>query len=139
VQLRIPSDAGFLSAFGADLSDLATGPGDAAVDDVTAERLDQAIDAMAAGHLEYVGLHDGAAFLQAAGEGAGPYLLELHPGDGSPYVRVPQGITLESVRYALQASLARDPDWPRAFTWQPAELAPPPSGGGLLKRLFGRG
>jgi hypothetical protein len=138
VELRIPGGADLLSIFGVDLSDLAHGPGDTAVDDVTPERLDQAIDSMARGHLEYVGLHEGPTFLQAAGEGAGPYVIELHPDAGDAYVHVPEGVTPEAVRYALHGFLQHDPTWMQAFPWQPATLAPPPTSGGVLGRLFGR-
>jgi hypothetical protein len=143
MELRVPGGGSWLDALVS--VDTATALGatstDAALADVTSEQLDEAIAALARGEIEYLALHDGAAFLQVAGERAGPYQIEYNPGRIEDLVRVPPpGVTDEAVRYGLHAFLAGDPAWAEPFPWEPAGLASPPpsSGGGVLRKLFGR-
>jgi hypothetical protein len=142
MELRMPSDASsFATWFGADVTDLVHGSanGDAALSDITPERLDQALAALEQGHVEYLGLHEGEAFLQVAGEGAGPYQIELHPGPPGFPVSVPAGVTVEAVRYALHGFLTSDPTWAQPFPWEPMGApAQPVLEDRKLRRIFRR-
>ena len=130
----------FLTWLVADSSALVRGAGgDAAVADVTPAQVDDALAALERGDIEYVGLHEGEAFLQVAGAGAGPYVIELHPGPPGFPVHVPAGVTAEAVRFALHGFLTAHPTWAQAFPWEPLDppAAPPPAG--RRRRFFGRG
>ena len=91
--------------------------GDAAIADVSAAQLDESIAALERGDIEYLGLHAGEAFVQVAGEGIGPYQLEVSPGRVEDQVQVPGGTTIDGVRHALHGYLAGDPTWTEAFAW----------------------
>ena len=80
-------------------------PTDDVVDDPTPEELDSAIDAMAAGDQEYVGVEEGDTFVQAAGLDD-EYVLERW-SDGSMRAQRPSA-TLAEVREAMHRFLAGD-------------------------------
>ena len=51
-----------------------------------------ALDAMTRGEIEYVILEEGDEFLQAAGDGAGPYALQFSPASGDGLEEVGGGV-----------------------------------------------
>ena len=87
------------------------------IDTVTEAQLGEALTAMASGDLEYVILEDGDAFVQAAGEGAGPYALQYSPASGVGMEEVRGGVTEGAMRAALLAYRRGDPRWRGPFEW----------------------
>jgi hypothetical protein len=85
----------------------------------TPERLGQALDALAQGRIEFVGLGEGDQFVQAAGQGEGPYLLQYQPPGGGAMVHVPAGADRATVVRVFHQVLAGDPAWHQGLTWQP--------------------
>jgi len=143
MELHVPSGGSWFDALvrgdTSGVNDLASG--DIALADVGPAQLDEAIAALTRGDIEYLALHDGGTFLQVAGAGSGPYEIEFNPGQLSEQVRVPDGIAVDAVRQTLQTFLARDPAWAGTLPWQNAGLddAKPSPGGGVFRKLFGRG
>ena len=131
MELRIPSGAGLLDSL---LRDTTTPSGlvggDAVVVGVTPAQLDDAIAGLERGDIEYLGLHDGGAFVQVAGDGGGPYQLELNPGRVEDQVRVPGGVSAAGMRSALHGFLVADQTWALPFAWEGAGLGAdrPPTG-----------
>lgn len=87
-----------------------------AVDD--AQLLD-AIAAMQRGDIEFVILEDGDAFLQAAGEGEGPYALQFCEGDPDAVLEVEGGVAIDALRQVMRAYLGGDRGWQQSQTWTP--------------------
>lgn len=138
MELRVPGSAGLLSILAIDASDLARTPGgDDAIADVTAAQLDQAIDAMVQGHIEYVALHHGPTFLQTAGDGDGPYELELHHHGVDGFDHVRGGVNADAMRAALHGFRSQDRAWSAPYPWSASDPSPP-SSGRFFGRLFGR-
>jgi hypothetical protein len=100
------------------------GPADAtaagsAIAEVTEAQLVDAIDAMARGDIEFVILEDGEAFLQAAGDGDGPYQLEFRAGAEAEQLEVPGGVDRATVQARLTAFRRRDARWRDSLDWSP--------------------
>jgi hypothetical protein len=74
---------------------------------------------MTRGHIEYVILENGDEFLQTAGEGAGPYALELRPDPAHQMLHVPGGVDAETMRTVLLAYRRGDLGWRGALEWGP--------------------
>jgi hypothetical protein len=51
------------------------------------------------------------AFLQAAGEGAGPYAVEFSPGTGQDLIEISAGADVNTMREALRRYRRGDPRW----------------------------
>ncbi len=117
--MRLP-DSG--SLLGSIVSGLGHTPADGngiAVDVVTESQLVEALTAMASGDLEYVILEDGDGFVQAAGDGAGPYALEFSAPSGTGIEQVRGGVTEGAMRDALLAYRRGEPGWRSPFEWSP--------------------
>ncbi len=140
MELRVPSGGSIFDVFGADALSSVSGVGtDAAIAAVTPAQLDDALGALERGAIEYVVLADDPTFVQVAGSGSGPYQLEYNPGQVEHQVRVPEGVGISDVHLVLHAYLAGNPAWAQSFTWQSAGLGDTPAtGGGFLKKLFGK-
>jgi hypothetical protein len=119
MQMRLPDSgsltASFLGALGQTITD---GTG-VAVEGVTDGQLGEALSALARGEIEYVILESGDEFVQAAGEGAGPYALQFNPASGDGLLEVPGGVGDAAMRAALLAYRRGDPAWRRPFQWAP--------------------
>ena len=142
MQMRVPSGG---SVFDALANTTPYDGNDTAIEGVTLEQLDQALTALHAGHIEYIVLADGEAFLQVAGEGEGPYQVEYNPGQVEDQIQSVSGASIATVAAAMRRYRGGDPDWPTLFVWQHAGLSANPgrkdkSGGeaGFLGRLLGR-
>jgi hypothetical protein len=106
------------------------------VPDPTPEVLDAVLAGMREGRLEYVTLAaEKNCFLQAAGDGDGPYQLERRAQPDAPLLATDRPATFDLVRRAMHAYLAGQPE-PDDLRWG-EEVAPPPKKG-LFGRLFGK-
>jgi hypothetical protein len=117
MDLRVPDSGSLLGSLLSGLGrSLEEGGGDLALPGVTAPQLDEAIAAMVRGDIEYLILEERASFLQAAGEGDGPYALQVDPGDGV-LLEVPGGVSAAEMRASLRAYRDGDPGWRHAYRW----------------------
>ncbi|MEO5822012.1 MAG: hypothetical protein ABIT71_16030 [Vicinamibacteraceae bacterium] len=115
--MRLPESGSLIGSIVSGLGHTVADGNGIAVDAVTETQLGEALTAMAAGELEYVILEDGEEFLQAAGDGDGPYALQFSPASGDGLQEVPGGVTAAAMRAALQAYRRGDRDWRRPFQW----------------------
>jgi hypothetical protein len=119
MQMRLPDTgplaASVLSALGRAIAD---GSG-VTVEGVTEAQLGEALAGLARGDIEYVILESGDEFVQAAGEGAGPYALQFNPAADGGLLEVPGGVSDAAMRAALLAYRRGDPGWRRPFQWLP--------------------
>jgi hypothetical protein len=95
------------------------GAGDTTLEDVSELELIAALDSMARGNIEYVIIENGDEFLQTAGEGAGPYAIELRSDSGDHMLHVPGGVDVETMRAVLLAYRRGDLGWRGALEWGP--------------------
>jgi hypothetical protein len=119
MNLRLPASGLLLESLLGGLGTPGIEPGNTTVRHPTPDQLSAAIEAMAGGHMEYVILEEGGQFLQAAGDGNGPYALQYFAGAGEPIIEVPGGVDAETVRTVLAAYLRGEPAWRGALAWQP--------------------
>jgi hypothetical protein len=118
MDLRVPDSGSLLGSLLSGLGRSLEEGGDLALPAVTAPQLDEAIAAMTRGDIEYLILEDGGAFLQAAGDGDGPYALQVDPGDGG-LLEVPGGVSAAQMRAALLSYRAGEPGWRGPHRWAP--------------------
>lgn len=119
MELRLPDSGLLLEALLSRLGSPTEMGGGSTVRNATEAQINEAIDAMIRGHIEYVILDDGGPFVQAAGEGPGPYALEHCPGDSESIVEVPGGVDAETMRKVLVAYGRGDLGWRGALAWAP--------------------
>ena len=120
MNLRLPGSGSLLESLLNRPGALPTDTGDGTtLENVTEAQVVQALEAMALGHIEYVILEQGAEFLQAAGEGAGPYALQHSPGVSKSMIEVPGGVGAETMRKVLLAYARGDLGWRGALGWAP--------------------
>jgi hypothetical protein len=118
MNLRLPDSGSLLGSVLSGLGRSATDDGSGvAIPAVTEAQLAEAIAAMARGDIEYVILENGDAFLQAAGEGPGPYALQFSPASGEAMAEVPGGADANTMRAVLLAFYAGEADWRGACRW----------------------
>ncbi len=73
-----------------------------------------------AGRGEFIILSESdEVFLQASGEGGGPYALEYRQGSADRHFRCTRDLTKTEVERAFLQYLNRDPGWKNDFPWQP--------------------
>ena len=89
--------------------------GDLSIAGVTDAQLDDALAALSRGDIEYVILEDDDHFLQAAGEGDGPYQVQRSDG-GETMHEIVGGITGTAMRQLLHDYLRGDARW-MAAAW----------------------
>jgi hypothetical protein len=115
--MRVPESGSLLAALMSGLGrTIADGEG-VAIEGVVEPQLADALAALVRGEIEYVILEAGDEFLQAAGEGAGPYALQFNPAGGAGLLDVPGGVSEAAMREALHAYRRGDPGWRRPFQW----------------------
>jgi hypothetical protein len=117
--MRLPESGSVIGSIAGGLGRTTMDGTGIAVDAVTEPQLGDALDAMARGDIEYVILEDGDAFVQAAGDGAGPYALQLSPGSGDGLQEVRGGVGGETMRGVLLAYRRGDPAWCGSCRWTP--------------------
>ena len=122
MQLRLPDGGGgFLSAlFDTSSTNISQGASNAVTDAVQPDQVSAAIDALGAGHVEFVGLDDDVASIQAA-DMPGGYVLQRSL-DGGDWVDQPGPLTLEQLRAAFLSVLGGDVDG--GLAWAVAEENP---------------
>ena len=119
MDLRLPDSGTLLGSLLSGLGrSLEEGSADLSLSGVTEPQLDEAIAALRRGDIEYLILEHEGSFLQAAGEGDGPYALQVDPGDGV-LLEVPGGVDAATARTALLAWRRHDPAWRTAHRWAP--------------------
>lgn len=116
MDLRWPDSGSLLDSLLSEAGDPATS-GSGGLSDVTPEHLDAAIAALQRGDVEYLILEDGARFLQAAGEGDGPYQVQV-TNDGETLHDIDDGVDAVTMQRILRAYLRGDDTW-RAAPWTP--------------------
>ncbi len=115
--MRLPESGSLIGSIVTGLGRTVVDGNGIAVDAVTEAQLVEALVAMAAGELEYVILEDGDEFLQAAGDGGGPYALQFNPASGDGLLEVQGGVSDAAMRTALLAYRRGDRAWRSPFRW----------------------
>ena len=119
MNLRLPASGSLVEVLFDRLAASPTDPtGSTPIENVTDADVLSAIDAMQRGDIEYVILENGDEFLQAAGEGNGPYALEVSTDTAGLMVGVRGGVDAETMRKVFLAYLRRDPAWRGALEWK---------------------
>lgn len=116
MDLRWPDSGSLLDSLFSDAGHPATS-GSGSLSGVTPAQLDEALAGMQRGDIEYVILEDGPRFLQAAGEGDGPYQVQV-TDDGETMCDVDGGADATTMQRILHAWLRGDDAW-RDARWVP--------------------
>jgi hypothetical protein len=112
MDLRLPGSGSMLEVLLDNLGKTAADPtGASVVSSVSEEQLERALDALERGEIEYIILEDGEAFLQAAGDGAGPYAVQFSPGTGQDLIEISAGADVNTMRETLRRYRRGDPAW----------------------------
>jgi hypothetical protein len=116
--LRVPGSGTVLGALLSGLGQtVGSGSDDIAISNPTAPQLVEAIEALARAEIEFVILEQGDAFLQAAGEGDGPYQLEYKAGPDAPLLAVKGCADKETLRRVMLAYRRGESSWQTSQTW----------------------
>ena len=119
MRLRVPDSGSLVDALIGSLGDPSHAvSGDLGIDDASPEQLNDALDALVRGDIEYVMLEDGDDFLQVAGEGDGPYQVEVSQQERLR--EIPGGMDAPSMRALVAAYHRGDSAW-RTANWTPVE------------------
>lgn len=87
------------------------------VDAVSEAQLKEALNSLAHGEIEFVILEDGPAFLQAAGEGDGPYAVEHCENEGAPLTGIDGGVDRATAERVMLAFRRGDAAWRLSHSW----------------------
>ena len=94
------------------------------IDNVTEAQLRQAFDDDA-GRGEFIILsQDDQAYMQASGEGDGPYELEYREGDAEHHFQAGDEFRKEQILQAFVWYLTGDPRWHTQFLWEKLDASP---------------
>jgi hypothetical protein len=116
MDLRWPDSGSLLDTLFSDAGNTAMS-GSGSLPGVTPAQLDEGLAALQRGDVEYLILEDGPRFLQAAGEGGGPYQVQV-TGDGETMHDVDGGADATTMQRILHAYLRGDVAW-RDAPWVP--------------------
>ena len=120
MDLRLPSSGllieSFLDGLGREATDLAGGT---TLSNLSGPQLDQALDALEHAHIEYVILEHGEAFLQAAGDGDGPYQVQFSSGPAGPIMEIRGGVSAATMRSILRSYFQSRDRWRPGPEWAP--------------------
>jgi hypothetical protein len=109
MNLRVPDSGSLLGALLDSLGQTSElHSGDQAIASVTPAQLDEALAALTRGDIEYVVIEDGERFLQAAGDGEGPYSVQV---DDGTLREISGGTDAATMRRIMHAYLAGDARW----------------------------
>ena len=118
MDMRLPGSGSlfesFLDGLGRSAND---STGGSTVTSVTPVELDQALEALQQGHIEYVILQHGEAFLQAAGEGVGPYQVEFRSGSDRPMQEIRGGVDVDRLGSIMRAYIEGGDLWRPGPEW----------------------
>jgi hypothetical protein len=114
--MRVPGSGTILGSLLGGLGSATPSGDDCVVDNVNDGQVAAAFEAMERGDIEYVTLESGNEFLQAAGEGAGPFALQFQPTSGEMQ-EVRGGVDAATARAALLAYCRGDGGWRGTSTW----------------------
>ena len=118
MNLRLPGSGSILEALLDNLGNtVADAVGGTTVPSVSEAQVDQALEALTSGEIEYVILEDGEAFLQAAGEGNGPYVVQFTPGSDQDLMDLRDGANAATIRDIFRRYLRGDPAWRIRYSW----------------------
>ena len=117
MDMRLPDSGSLLGTILGGLGRTTNDGEGVAVPAVTEAQLVEAVTAMTRGDIEYVILEDGEAFLQAAGEGTGPYALQFSSGGDAAMTEVPGGVDEPTLRAVLEAYRRGDAGWRGTCRW----------------------
>ncbi|MGB3056406.1 MAG: hypothetical protein WBB52_16285 [Acidimicrobiales bacterium] len=146
MRMRLPEGSSWFSSF-VDRSQIDAGLSEHdIVEGVSVDVLQSALEAMQRGEVEFVIIEDGDEFVQAAGDGDGPYQLEHYAVDGTVTAAANAGYP--AVASVFTSYLAGDGSWQKILGPPGGAEAPERSetspqgpveeGRGLLGRLFRR-
>jgi hypothetical protein len=127
VELLFPSGGGSLlgALFDSPSSSQSIAAGGHSGVPATAEALEQLLSSLWSGYIEYVIVAEGPVFVQIAGEGEGPYLLEHCPGEDAPMWCVEGGVDGLTACNVLRKVVAGDPNWASGLAWTQLDLSRP--------------
>ena len=116
--MKLPDSGPWLSST---LSSLGRSPGAAAdhtaIEDVSETQLNEALDALAHGDIEFVILENGDDFLQVAGSDEGPYHVERHLPGSEDLAEIAGGVNQKTMREAMLAYRRGDLTWTTSHRW----------------------
>ena len=116
MDLRFPGGAGPSSFFG---SLPMVGAGGAQVVPATPEALEELLRAVWEGWIEFLIVEEGDVFVQVAGQGEGPYVLQYQPPGGADMLQVPgAGVDGQTMCTVLRKVVAGDPSWHVGLSWE---------------------
>jgi hypothetical protein len=134
MELRLPSGSALDTVL--DARSIVDAAGHSVVDEPTEEDVRLAVAAMGDGNVEFVIVASAdAVFVQAAGDGDGPYALQRCDGDPDAMAQAEGAVDREAVLATLLAFRAGDPSWEGAHEWVALGGGRPE---GKRRRLFGR-
>jgi hypothetical protein len=134
MELRLPSGSAFDSVL--DTRSIVDAAGHSVVDEPTEEDVQAAVAAMGDGYVEFVILASAdGVFVQAAGDGDGPYALQRCDGDADAMRQAEGAVDRATVLHTLLAFRAGDPTWDAEQEWVALGGGRPE---GKRRRLFGR-
>lgn len=116
MRLRWPDSGSLIDSLCSGSSQTSTS-GSGSLAGVTTLQLDDALAALQRGELEYVILEDGDRFLQTAGDGDGPYQVQVTE-DGGMLHDVDGGTDAATMHRIVRAYLHGDATWRNAL-WEP--------------------
>ena len=116
MQLRLPGGSSFLDGLFDTSPTMGPNTSNSLTDAARPEQVSAALDALAAGHVEYVGLDDETSGLQVGDVGGGHLLQRTL--DGENWVDQPASLTIDELKSAFHAFLGGDVtaglSWPAA-------------------------
>jgi hypothetical protein len=117
--MRLPDSGSILGSILDGLGRLPTDGTGVSIAAVTEAQLMGAIDAMVRGDIEYVILEDDDEFLQAAGDGDGPYALQFSSASSGGLLEVAGGVNVATLRSVFAAYRSGDRTCRDRFRWSP--------------------
>ena len=86
------------------------------------ETLERLLASLWQGEIEYLIVEEGPVYVQIAGDGDGPYMLQYCPGDDVPMWQVEPGVDGTTACNVVRRVVAGDPAWAAGIEWVPLDL-----------------
>ena len=120
--MKLPDSGSWLAAALSGLGQTSPAfPDQTFVDNVSEAQLNEALDALVRGDIEFVILESGDAFLQVAGSGEGPYQVQHRAGGAVVVTGIAGDVDERTVRAVMQAYRRADSSWSTPHQWQKLE------------------